>query len=270
MNNFHYISILGLLFFTSCKQECRVVKEYYDKSKEKEVFVYPDCNDTTYYKRLHFYKNGQLSSEGCFKNGEIFGKFKSWAENGNQTADWEILDGKENGFIQCWYDNGIKKRETTLDKGIKNGKLKEWDENGKQICEGNYVRGKMVGTWKYWEEDGTWKIRNYKNDTLNGPTIEHLIDSTSIKLVSGQYLNGQEVGLWKWFNRDSILYQTAIMTDGKYTGEFIEYYEDGKVKSKGNLIDSNYDGALTYYDEDGNITKIEQYKNGKLQPDRKK
>ena len=270
MNRISFISILGLLFLASCKHECRVIKEYYDNSKEKVVFVYPDCNDKTYYKRLHFYENGQMSSEGYLKNGKKIGKFKSWAENGNQTADWEVLDGKENGYIQCWYDNGTKKRERTLDRGIDIGNFKEWYENGKPSCEGNYVKGKKNGTWKYWKENGTWKIRNYKNDTLNGPTKEHIIDSTSIKLVSGQYLNGKEVGLWKWFDKDSVLYQTAIMTGGEYTGEFIEYYKDRKVKSKGNLIDSNYEGDVTYYDEEGNITKTEHYKNGKLQHYKKK
>lgn len=270
MNSVIYKLFIGLFFLASCKHECRVVKDYYNNSKEKEIFVYPDCKNTTYYKRLHYYKNGQISSEGYVRDGQKVGKFKSWAENGNQTADWEVLDGKENGFIQCWYDNGIKKRELTLDRGIENGYSKDWYEDGKLASEGNYVNGKMSGTWKYWEENGTWKIRNYKNDTLNGPTLEHLIDSTSIKLVSGQYLNGQEVGLWKWFDKDSVLYQTAIMTDGKYTGEIIEYYTNGKVKSKGNLIDSDFEGALTYYDESGKITKLEHYKNGKLQHDRKK
>jgi antitoxin component YwqK of YwqJK toxin-antitoxin module len=270
MIDIRFISILGLLLITACKQDCRVVKQTYDNLKEKEVFVYPDCSDTTYYRRQGFYKNGQMSSEGYYRNGEKTGKFKSWAENGNQTADWEIVEGKEHGFIQCWYDDGEKKREATLDKGIENGHFKEWYENGKLTCEGDFASGKKMGAWKYFEDNGSWKIRNYKNDTLDGYTLEHLIDSIETKIVSGQYKNGKETGLWRWFDKDSILYLTAIYQEGKITGEYIEYYSEGKIKSKGNLIDGSYEGEVIYYDEKGNNTKKEYYKNGALLDERRR
>jgi antitoxin component YwqK of YwqJK toxin-antitoxin module len=264
MIDIRLISILGLLILISCKEDCRVVKQNYDNLKEKEVFIYPDCSDTTYYRRQGFYRNGQMSSEGYYRNGQKTGKFRSWAENGNQTADWEIVEGKEHGFIQCWYDNGVKKREATLEKGIENGHFKEWQENGKLICEGDFLSGKKTGSWKYWEEDGSWKIRNYINDTLNGNTLEHLVDSLETKLISGQYKNGKETGLWKWFDKDSILYLTAVYLEGKLAGEHTEYYSNGKIKSKGTLVDGSYEGEVIYYDEKGNITKTEYYRNGDI------
>jgi antitoxin component YwqK of YwqJK toxin-antitoxin module len=270
MKDIRVILILVLLLLMACKHECRVVKDTYDNLKEKEVFIYPDCNDTTYYKRQSFYSNGQIGSEGFYRNHKKIGKFKSWAENGNQTADWEVLEGKDHGFIQCWHDNGAKKKEVNLDRGIENGHFKEWSQNGKLICEGDYMKGRKIETWKYWEENGSWKIRNYKNDTLDGYTFEHLIDSIETILISGQYKNGKEAGLWKWLNEDSILYLTAIYQEGKVTGEYVEYYSEGKIKSKGNVIDGSYEGEVIYYDEMGGITKTEYYKSGSLLDVRKK
>jgi antitoxin component YwqK of YwqJK toxin-antitoxin module len=262
--------IVGLFFLISCTDECRVVKDTYKNKKEKEVFIYPNCDDTTFYLRQHFYENGQMSSEGHYKNGMKVGKFKSWSESGNQTADWEVLDGEEHGFIQCWYDNGIKKRELTLDRGIENGYFKEWDVEGKLKFEGNFLMGKKDRAWKYYEENGTWKIRNYRNDTLHGETFEYFVDTTSVRFVHGQYEKGKETGLWRWLDKDSILYQTALMSEREFTGEYIEYYKNSKVKSKGTLIKGEYEGDVFYYDEKGNTIKIENYRKGKLRSSRKK
>lgn len=264
MNHYLLLSIAFVFTFQSCKQECRVVQSAYNNGKEQVVFIYPDCKDTTYFKRHYYYENGQLSSEGFYRNGEKEGKFKSWAENGNQTADWEVLNGKEHGFIQCWYDNGQKKRECICDRGIENGPLKEWHENGMLATSGMVRNNKWEGTWYLGDENGSWKIRTYKNDTLQGYTHEHLIDSGEVILVDGQYEAGKETGLWKWFDVDSVLYTTRIYKDGQLTGERIDYYEDGKIKCKGNLLDGEYDGTVYYYNEQGLLEKTQTYKTGKL------
>ena len=73
----------------------------------------------------------------------------------------------------------------------------------------------MQGTYISYEKNGGWIIVTYKNDTLSGPTVEHLIDSGVTHIIEGQYHQGKETGLWKWFNKDSILNQTAVYEDGK-------------------------------------------------------
>lgn len=139
------IAIMTTLF--SCKREHRVVKDTYPNGQQKVVNIYPDCNDTSLYKVQFFYENGQLASEGFFKDGKKNGHFKSWYENGQLESDWNVLDGKENGFIQCWYTNGQKKKEGTLSNGIDNGQQTLWYENGKQKSEGQFINGKKQGIW---------------------------------------------------------------------------------------------------------------------------
>lgn len=251
-------------FLAGCRQECQVVKLTYANNNHKDIFLYPDCNDTSYYKRQGFYSNGQIAYEGYYKNGQKVGHFKSWSASGHQTADWTVLNGKEHGRIRCWYDDGTKKRETVLKQGVRNGFTEQWYENGKPESAGNYSNGKKTGKWKTWSQDGTWKVREYKNDTLWGKTIEHLIDSTTTILVAGQYEAGEEIGIWKWFNKDSILYETSTYQKGKLTGENIEYYRNGKIKSKGYLINEKYNDTVYYFSNSGLLTKKEFYKNGKL------
>jgi len=254
-----------LTLFSSCTQDCEKVESQHDNGNKKNVYYYPDCSDTTIYKKTYYYDNGQIGSEGFVSDGIKEGIFKSWNKDGIQTAEWHMKNGVEHGHVKCWYDNGVKSKETILKQGKEDGLEKTWFENGDLASIGEYENGGQVGTWKYFEENGAWKIRNYKDKKLNGFTTEHLIDSTGkVTIVVGQYENGVEIGMWKWFDKDSTLTQTAIYKNGEATGEIIEYYSDGAIKLKGYLIDGRYDGQVKYFDRDGNLTKIEEYKKGEL------
>lgn len=253
LNTSIYFFIITLILFTACNHECRVVKEYYENGNDKIVEYYSNCNDTSTYASQTFYENGMISSEGFFVSGVEHGKFKTWSEKGILIADWEMIDGMEHGFIQCWYENGIKKRDLTVNMGVKDGFFKEWDENGKLIIDGKYKNGEKDGKWTLWEEDGTWRYWTFVEDVKWGKTYEYLVDSLEINHVVGQYENNLEAGLWKWYDKDSVLYKTVIYSEGMLTGEYIEYFKNGNVKSKGNLINGKYDGEVIFYNEKGKI-----------------
>jgi antitoxin component YwqK of YwqJK toxin-antitoxin module len=254
--------IFRLCFLTACKHECKVVKQTYPNGQVKELRIYPNCDDTTYFLRQHFYDNGQMSSEGHYKNYDKVGKFRSWASNGHLTADWQVVNGKEDGYIQCWYDNGNKKRQCTLINGLVNGLKNEWFENGKKASTGNCKNGKRQGKFFTWEENTKdWYLKTYKDDSLWGETIEHHYDSTGNKkeIVVGQYENGKETGIWKWFDKDSILTETVIYVKGVLNGNIIRYYSSGKIESIEPLTDGMDDGTCKYFDENNNLTETVVY-----------
>ncbi len=232
MNTRVSIIVVALTISASCKDSC--VDSKSEANGEKIVRTYPDCSDLTYYRRQFYYSNGQLGSDGYFRNGIEEGKFKSWATNGNQTASWEVLDGKEHGFIQCWYDNGNKKKETFLDREVRKGLEKTWFETGQPRSIGLYVDGKEQGLWLLSEMSGGWRLTVYNDGIESGHTIERQIDSLGkVTHVSGQYKNGKEDGFWKWFNGDSTLHLTATYSAGVLNGAFVEYNPDGSVNQKG-------------------------------------
>ena len=88
------------------------VIEYHDNEGiPKKIRVYDISRDKVAltYKEIMFYRNGQKSAEGTYK------------------------DGKEDGLFTIWYENGQKQSESTL----KNGELIDlicWDEDGNE-CE---------------------------------------------------------------------------------------------------------------------------------------
>ena len=223
------IIILFLFSLAACKRECRIVKDTFANVKPKEVHIYPNCGDTSYYKGQVFYENGRLSGEGFFKNDKRNGHFKSWYENGNLEADWNVVDNKEHGFIQRWYENGQIKIIGTLEYGIENGLQKKWYENGEPESEGKFLNGKKQGLWKYWLANGEYRERNYINDTLDGATTEILSDK---RHVFGQFKKGKEVGKWVWKDSLGNLEQTAYYKDGVYDSIAVGYYPNGEIREK--------------------------------------
>ncbi|RTQ49982.1 hypothetical protein EJV47_10080 [Hymenobacter gummosus] len=269
MNHLFCIRLLlagtaGLL--ANCQRECRVVKETYANQQEKVVLLYPDCDNQAHYKQQFFYPNGRLASEGIHENGPQAGRFRSWAENGQQTAAWSVLDGKEHGFIQCWYENGHRKKTGTLNRGVAHGLQRTWYENGRPESAGRLVQGQQEGPWRFWDEDGGWKIRTYRHDVPHGPTTEHLVDSATVTLVSGQYANGKEDGLWQWFDQDSVLYESATYVNGQATGEYREYHANGRVKARGWLVKGLLEGKTTYFDHQGGRLNTVTYRHGNRIP----
>jgi uncharacterized protein len=191
------LMILMVLLIAACKQECQVIKDRYFDNKAKDVFTYPDCNDTTSYFWQSFHHNGKLAEEGHYRKGLMEGRFKKWALNGVQTANWELKENREHGVIQYWYENGNKKEEMMMVEGVENGPYKSWYQNGKKETVGQYVSGKLDGVWTYWDIiDGSKSIYTYRKDSLWG--VYSVSDSLGVTRVEGKYENGKETGEWWW------------------------------------------------------------------------
>jgi len=63
---------------------------------------------------------------------------------------------------------------------------------------------------------------------------------------------------------DSLKIYLGEMKDGRKIGEWVDWYENGRVSSQGIFKDGMKDGEFTYYKEDGTMTDRITYKNGRV------
>jgi antitoxin component YwqK of YwqJK toxin-antitoxin module len=274
------IIILTLFIWIGCGQnETKKIVTTYKNGKPEIVKYFQDKNDTLTYRKEVFYESGKQDYIGQVVKGTKEGVWTWWFENGNKKDQCKYLNGKEIDTIFHWYENGQLKRLDIL----RQGKVSEG--NSCTICCNTttiryYENGKLQETFTKVDDmfqginasygaDGSSRIVTYKNDSLWGPSTEHLIDSNKVIIVVGQYENGKETGLWKWFDKDSILYQTAVYENGVYNGQYLKYYPSGQIKEKATLVNGEYEGELTYFDEKNKVVKIELYKNGVLKSTKK-
>lgn len=269
MNKRVYFIFLITIAFFSCKKKCEAIVDFHENGKDKIVLLYPDCNNKTTFKKITYYDNGQTSSKGFIKSGLKNGEFKKWSKDGVLLATWQMEKDKQVGLTECWYENGIKKSETFFINGIRNGNYKAWNKDGKLLLKGIFNDNERNGRWEIYSENGHQKIDYYKNGELNGKTYEYIVKKNDTSYIAGQYKNGKENGLWKWFNEDSILVETINYEKGKQNGEHIMYFNNGKIRIRGFLVDDKYDGKLNMYDSLGNKIKKMTFDNGKLLDEKK-
>ena len=63
------------------------------------------------------YENGQIKSEGNYKDGKPDGKGRDWDENGQIEAEVNYKDGKLDGKATYWHENGKIKGKVTFKDG---------------------------------------------------------------------------------------------------------------------------------------------------------
>lgn len=80
----------------------------------------------------------------------------------------------------------------------------------------------------------------------------------SISLIS----YGKSINFNQLQDRNGAFYE--VNQQIPYTGEVINYYENGKIETKANFKDGKKEGELIGYYENGQIKGKRNYKNGKL------
>ena len=129
-------------------------------------------------------------------------------------------------------------------------------ENGQIMEEGNYEDGKVEGEWSGYYENGQIRYKiYYKNDKEEGKW-------------SGYYENGQLKDEGNFKNTGEPFLSDYIHTNDDFSdhnrnneyyslnrkfGKWIEYYDNGQVRSKGNYTGFSHsrNGTWTWYHKNG-------------------
>lgn len=160
----------------------------------------------------------------------------------------------------------------------KHGLYKEFSPLGGVTVEGSYNQGKKVGKWIYKLPTTleTITVENYnQKGQLHGDFIGVSNGRHDLTPSIGKYINGNKEGTWKEFvTRKGEMIVTSIShwENGLRTGDYTEYYLNGKVKFKARYEQGQYNdngiwGVLVdtafYYGEglsEPRLQKIEVYK----------
>lgn len=261
----------GLLL--GCRQEVEKITESFPDGKPKVIFIYANEKDTLNYQKKVLYNSGKLDYLGQIRNQKKDGVWIWWYENGKKKDQCKYSAGLYVDTVYHWYESGqLKQLEIlpitntanakcdvcngTIIRFFENGKLKERFTSNNGVIEGEYLTI---------EENGAWNKKTYRNDSLNGPTLEHNIDSLgNVTIVTGQYKNDKETGYWRWFDKDSVLVQTTHYDNGIESGLLRTYHKNGKVESEGARKNGQYQGLVIYYNDQGKVIDKERYNNGVL------
>lgn len=181
-----------------------------------------------------FYDDMTLKSEGVYVDGEKYGMFRTFDEDGKVTS----IEHYKNGVLDTESPEAV-----VLE--LKN----EYGPGGKIIASGSYKDGKKHGTHRNYDDDGN--------------IIKSYIYEDGVKVAEGIVdKSGNFTGPWQLFYPNGKLKAKGTYEGGKRIEDWVFYFENGKELQKGKYKDGKPHGNWRWYFENGELRRNENYRKG--------
>ncbi|MEQ8242526.1 membrane-binding protein [Fulvivirga sp.] len=256
-----YYILFTLISYTSQAQVLRYVYHDEDKSKLKEMFYVRDSvSNILEGKYLSYYINGNIESEGQFKNNETYGEWNFYYETGKLKMKGVVKRNSSDGYWEYYYEQGSKSMEGEISNQKRRGEWKIYYESGKLKEKGVFVNNKREGHWNEYYEDGQLKGEaDYTYD--KGRYIEYY--PTGEKKAEGPKSGSRHVGLWKYYYQNGNKQAEGLYQNGKRVEDWRFYHDNGEVSAQGSYKAGDADGEWTYYYDNGQVSSKGDFLGGK-------
>lgn len=217
-----------------------------------------------------YYKNGKVKKEIFYKDGLEDGIVKEYDTTGRIITLYtykkgfiisrEIINrfnslGNKHGQWFDFYESGKIKQTSEWRNGVLNGFVKNYEETGNLQNVQKYINGIIQPEateiqvydirYDYYENGKIKIIGSYREDKPDGIRREY---DEKGKIIKG------------FIFRNGVLIAEGIIDEkGQKQGEFVEYFESGRVAAKGKYINSNPVGPWKYYYPEGSIEQEGSY-----------
>ncbi|NOS93732.1 MAG: CHAT domain-containing protein [Cyclobacteriaceae bacterium] len=233
------------------------VTYYYENGRVKNNYMTVKGKQNGFYRE--YYPNGNLLAEGMVKNDSTTGKWTTYSKEGIKLTELEWKMSEVNGVVLTFYPSGKVQKKGYKIKNLAEGWWDEYYESGQLKTHEYFKNGKYDGPAETYYENGQVESKgNYKNDLAVGEWAFYFDNGQLSK--TGHYDSaGNSTGIWKYFYNTGIRNFIAERKDGKLNGAYEDYYESGKLKSKGVCVNDTWQGRYEMYFENGKLKKIGYY-----------
>jgi len=129
MKDLSFLFIFSFLILLSCKRPL-VKNEYYENGEIRIKYIFFNKNDTTSFKVVEYYPNGNIFLTTQFIKGKRTGEYIEYYLNGNPHIEQSYENGILKGISKEYTKNGEIKEETFFINGVP-VVLKRYFENNK-------------------------------------------------------------------------------------------------------------------------------------------
>ena len=223
---------------------------------------------------IEYHSNGRVKSQGLVKNKKRDGTWKIFDKRGKLIKTIVYADGK---MINSSIHNDEKPK-------LRDGSAVTYHKNGRIKETGKYSKGKKNGTWKEFDKRGKLlKVKIYNFGKVINEQAPEVVkpftsyhDNGRIK-EKGMMKNKKREGEWSLYRKNGKLVRTSYYSNGEIVDKtdsglinpIKTYHENGFVKEYGILNDGKRTGVWKIYTDDGKHLENITYDNGVIK-DRKK
>lgn len=239
--------------------------------------------------------SSSISLEGYSGWFKMKGIWKSYWENGKQAVSYDFDKGELTAINSEYEDNykypaasgGTGKGEKILmELNYKNSggafwtsfsgiylpsiKKQQFNLSNRQTLANSMLLYSNLafnrfGPWEYITKEGVLESKIEYDWVSNKPTGKAIFYYPGGKQKSeGAYdENGKRTGSWEFYFENGKLKETDIYENGKLNGIVHEYFENGKLRYKSAYADDKLVGVRELYHPNGKLAGKENYKDGK-------
>ncbi len=205
--------------------------------------------------KTFIYDNGQISSEGYFKNGQPEGYWKTYYPDGRLKSEGNRRDFLLDSVWKFYSEEGQLKELITYKTGKKNGlSLRYQEDELKSSCD--YVDDLREGLCLYYVNGVLEREVPYTKDKEEGKGygFTRTGDINAFLFYKDGFLRRSE----RMNERDKL---------GRKQGLWRTFYEDRNIHTEGAYVDDEKNGLFKEYDRKGELILLEKYRNGLLVTD---
>lgn len=248
---------------------------YDENGNEINKFGSPDGN----FDGKHNFYNGQLLSEGKYKNGKRDGKWTQYFVDGLVSSSYNYFEGEFDGEQTELFRSGKKYSVSHYTSGTRDGYQVVYYQNGNVSREGWEVNGSTQQQWLTYYPDGTIDRDNYYRDgqlvdtvyyhAVDGKlwaydvyddgyrTVETTFDPLQVILYNDPRTNGEQVLPYK----SGSVHTKYTAKGGKRNGTFERFFPNGKPWYVNHYLNDIRDGSYRAYNIDGSLRTEGEYVN---------
>jgi antitoxin component YwqK of YwqJK toxin-antitoxin module len=214
-----------------------------------------------------YYDNGQLSSKVSYKDGKQNGIWERYYDNGQLDMRGSFKDGKLDGIWESYWNNGQLLYKGYYKNDKKDGIWESYHPNGKLNYRGSYKNDKLIEELPLTESEQSKKGKLFIPRRLSGENSRFIQWNKEQPIVDGERINqfthnGKKTGIWESYHNNGQLWSKGSYKNGKKEG-YWEYYDNGQLISKGLYKDGLRDGIWEYYWNNGQLNMRGSFKDDK-------
>lgn len=219
--------------------------------------------DGCYLWETQHHGNGQLKSDGKYKNCQKTGKWVSYYEDGSIAKQEVYRDGKLDDYFVEYREGGLISREAHY----KNSQLNGWyrtyqvTKNGNAVkWEAEYKDGELHGIQRSYDDNGEpIHQRSYTHNKLNGLSLSYQNEPTKQLMKESKVVES-----WTFYDKiDGQLKVYFKAEDGIKNGIYQEFNPDGSWKIKGQYLDGKENGTWEIFLRNSPYRIYVSYENGR-------
>jgi len=209
-------------------------------------------------KRTEYYYDGKLLSESICKKDLLEGSFKLYHQNGQVYADSNFKNNKLLGEQRLYADDGSLKLKAVFTMDAIGGPIEAYYEKILVYRRTYDEKGVTVETFN--QNGSPQYLAHYKDNS----GINSYLDTINRILEQDEVADTILLSLEKSLCFGGAKY-LRLESDAQLQGEFIVYYQNGKIEHKGFRKDGTWDGVYEKYSPEGVLLEKHNYSDGLLQ-----